>query len=187
MAVDIHKSRVLAFERLQAVIADQYATDVAAEADSGLYLPAPDAEAFYIVDGENRPREYRVNHHVAVFAYTVGARSFISQSTGGGLTFARDSQLPVRIEVHAKFAPQDAHTEVGRELPQEMLELWRAERYLGAIVNTITEHLRNRASGIYNLELTQDSTLLSDGWAIARTQWNLRQEVLTKTPDYDTV
>jgi hypothetical protein len=186
MSKAIETSRTRLWERLQTILDSQLGTELTAIADSGLYLPAPDADAYYLLDDGGPDAEELANHNVAVFMWASGPRSFPTQYSGGSTTYGALSHLPITVEIWARFAPQGDQTEVGRVLPPRMLETWRAERYAGALVKTIYKHVRV-ADDIYNIALLGDGTRLDEGWAVASTQWLAQQDVLIPTPDYATV
>lgn len=186
MAKDIATSRIRLFERIRAVLVSQFATQLAAIGDGGLSLDGPESDGYLLSKDGGGIEEYRVNHHVAVSIFASGARVLEGLAAGDGVQVMARSHLPVSVEVHARFAPQSEHTELGKGLPLEELELWRAERYLGALVKTIYKHVRT-ADDCYNVRLASDSTRLESGWAVARADFVASQEVLIPTPDYSTV
>ena len=173
------------------VLRSQYATELAAIADTDLYLPAPEDTAYKLVGREVEILTRRVNFPVVVFYWALSPRITVKRYTEGPLVHRALTTLPIAVEVHARIAPQDNFVATGQVFDPDQVELWRAERYVGALIETIYKHLGNQNDSLDAL-LTRDEARLDSGtserpFAVARTEWLVTQDVTIPNPDYVTV
>lgn len=187
-SVPISKSRQIALDRVAQCLQEQYATELAAIADTNLYLPAPEAAAYYMVPMD--PDEVPLNHNVAVFIYPAGLRARDSDDGSGGADTGEKQKrnLPVDVTVLCRRAMYDKDnkpvTRNGKTLIHDEVLRLRAERYTGAMIKCLLTYCSRGVGGIVDIDLTDDMPdILFDResgkpvWGIATAQFELTQKV----------
>jgi hypothetical protein len=174
------------WERLVTVMRSQLATDITAVAalDASLVLSAVDD--YYLLADEKEADEYRANSKTGVYLYdpSGGAWEIVAETTGmPGNVFTALVRSSVVVEIVALHTPQAARTEYGRTVSGRLLETWRGERYLGAIVQCLKQHAVNY-DDILSIDPRRTQVLLTDQLLRARTEWAVEQEVTIPTPNY---
>lgn len=184
-------ARTALWERLQVVTASQLAIELAAIADEGLFLPPPADDAFHLVGREVEILTRRVNHDVAIFVWAVGPRVVTRTYTEGPLVHRALAVTPFAMEIHSRGAPQKNFEKLGKVLGPDEVELWRAERYVGAMVEMMFKNLGDDTASLF-VDIVRDEARLDlvtseRPFAVGRTEWNATQDVTIPNPDYDTV
>jgi hypothetical protein len=172
-------------------MASQLAIELDGIAEDGLFLPAPDDDAYHLVGREVEILTRRTNHDVAVFFWAVGPRVVTRTYTEGPLVHRALAVTPFAMEVHSRLAPQKNFEAMGKVLEPDTVELWRAERYVGAMLEVMFKNLGDDTASLFvNIvrdEARLDNVTSEHPFAVGRTEWIATQDVTIPNPDYDTV
>lgn len=146
MGVLIEDATIAACERLVATLRAHLPAALAALAEPGLYLPAPDDDAYYLT-GETVADIIAQQPVVVVVEQVRPARyDDDDQLSGDGVHRQVYRQLPLRLRL--LFTDTDAYepvtrAAVGREQLKSEWMLHRARRYGGAIAKTLMQRAQD--------------------------------------------
>jgi|SRR5690554_3905893 len=185
-SVPISTSRQTVIDRIAEVMQAQYAAELSAIQDIGLYLPAPEAKDYYSVP--QNPDQVIANHNVAVFIYPSGPRTVQSRASGGmGVGEMQRRTVPIDVSVICRRGMHDPNKPImwhGKALGSDEILRRRAERYTGALINTILKYSACGNAGIVKVDLIDDMPEIffdeeSDKpmWGIGSAQFEFTQKV----------
>jgi hypothetical protein len=182
-----HESAMLACERIVQVLKAELPALLAALADVGLYLPAPEDAAYYLCDMSDADLpELLVQHPVSVY---------VTQDRGAELDYAEDAtsgdgvgkteywHVPIRVRLVATDC--DAFEPLTRPVIGRVQTLaeWmehRARRYQGAILECLYRHAPATDGRCLQVQLLEDdpgTARIEDRHvAIAASVWMIDQQ-----------
>lgn len=180
--IPVEIARRVAIDRIITALRGQYATELAAVADTGLVLPAP-PETGYFSNSPDDPEADNVlfNADPAVLVWPAGPRTMGDISSGGTITRAQVSTFEVDVLIMFRQALHAPLTTNGHELSEPEYMMLRAERYAGAMIKTLYRYAPE-GNAIHDIELVADEALplfLQDRpiMGIASARWRIIQKV----------
>jgi len=157
--------------------------------DAGLYLPAPETDAYYWLRDTNGIDEILPNHNVAAFVYPAGPRAVIERRTGGPSTYSALTEIPIEVMLTFQVAPQSPIAAPGwdKQLTSDEMLILRCQRYAGAILESVLTYAINPddvtdldpVSETYELAALEIQTI-----GICRVNFNILQDVQIPRPLY---
>lgn len=189
MTIYRRESAILACERIVQVLKLRLPALLAAQADAGLWLPAPEDDAYYLCDTSDADLpELLVQHPVSVYVTQDRAAEIDyteDATTGDGVHKAEYWRLPIRVRLVATdtdgFEPL-VRPAIGRaQTRPEWLE-HRARRYQGAIIECLYAHAPATDGRVLQVQLLEDdpgTARVEDiHVAIAASVWMVDQKTL---------
>lgn len=196
MTIWRRESAILACERIVQVLKAQIPALLAAQADAGLYLPAPADEAYYLCafEAEDLP-ELLAQHPVSVYVSQdrEATIDYVEDATSGdGWDKAEYWHTPIRVVLVATdtdaFEPLTRPV-IGREQTRAEWMEHRARRYQGAILECLYRHAPATDGRCLQIQLeTDDPGAAQVGdrhLAIAASVWIVDQKTLVPMAQRD--
>lgn len=162
---DTATARREAIERIIEVLQQEYSTELGNIQDTNLPLPSPSDSDYYAFYWQRGRQEQLENSEVACYVAPNGPRQLVTQ---GARQQAPNSgtyeqrELPVLVAVmfiHAFHEPVSIN---GRSLTTFEVADLRAERYAGALDETIRKYAWNGDAGILSVEMSDDDAIIFD-------------------------
>lgn len=196
MTIHRRESAMLACERVVQVLKTALPALLAAQADAGLWLPAPDAEAYYLCeyDADDLP-ELLVQHPVSVY---------VSQDREAQLDYAEDAtsgdgvhkaeywRVPIRVVLIASdtdVIDDLTRPVIGRKMTRAEWMVHRARRYQGAILECLYRHAPATDGRCLQVQLETDDpgeARVGDRYlAVAASVWMVDQKTLVPMAQRD--
>lgn len=185
-SIPVAISRQVAIDRIIHVMQMEYGDVLRSIQDENLHLPAPALEGYYYVPQD--PDEVLVNRPVAVFVSPTTPRMLESAMTGGMTGRSEIRKFRLSVTVIFKMSPRrigsSAVVRNGKTITDDEIMFLRAERYTGAMVETIESFACG--DSIHGLELLSDTPDLffpddRSVMGVATTEWEITQKILMPT------
>lgn len=134
-AVATHLTR--AQSRLISVLQDNLAAELSAIQDTDLHLPAPSASSYFVFYNEAEALRAAENHAVSVFVFPSAPTDygFPRSSTTNQYTATASTRMDVMIQFLPAPQTQITSPYTGESITSREIDLLRAERYRGAVLN----------------------------------------------------
>lgn len=180
--IDINISRMAAIDRIITVMQARYADALDEVRDDDLFLPPPQRAAYYTSPED--PEADLTNRDPAVFLYATQPRVLIpgTAATAGPLVRSERRSFNLNVTLIFMASPPKSIIRNGKELTFAETMYLRAERYTGAMAQTIQKYACDGES-IIRVTLVNDTPdLFFQGQrkikGIATTSWSIEQKIL---------
>lgn len=177
--------------RVIAVLQAKLSTELAAiGAPAQLYLPAPDANAYFSIPEEARLGEPMV-HNTAVYVYPSTIRRTIQRRLQGPTEYGSTTEVGIAVVVAFRMAPQDVFQYFNKTITTAEIMQLRAHYYNAGVIETLLKYAIN-PDDVNDLILEEEQGAVSflegrELGGIAFSSWTMTQDTRLPVPQIGAV
>lgn len=156
--IPISIARQRALDRVTLVLQRKLGEEATALQDpAGLPLSVPDDGGYYMLG--TTQDDGLANRNQAIFVYETSPREVLQKASGGPETYIATTRFSLNVLMVFKIAMHEPLTKDGKAMTREDVLKLRAERYTGAIINTMLKYACE-ADAIHDIDVIDDQALI---------------------------